>query len=248
MDNKTLWEIALRQSAVDMHCAVEDLLAGENRVVVSQPHPKARKYLHQPLQCQLVSYGANIVASVRADVYQAVADYLAGRVPSHAFETPNIHQLDRLLSPFGLQTCFMATYFLPDAEKVRALPCAYEMKILHAPDFAPLYLPEWGNALCADRRHLDVLGVGAYDGDRLIGLAACSADGEEMWQIGVDVLPAYRRRGVAAALTSRLTLEILERNKVPFYSAAWCNVASLRNAVRCGFRPAWVELAAGACR
>ena len=63
-----------------------------------------------------------------------------------------------------------------------------------------------------------------------------------MWQIGVDVLPEYRRKGIAAALTSRLALEILKRGKVPFYSAAWCNVASVRNAIKCGFRPAWVEL------
>ena len=63
-----------------------------------------------------------------------------------------------------------------------------------------------------------------------------------MWQIGVDVLPAYRRQGVAAALTSRLALEILERDKVPFYCSAWSNIPSVRNAVKSGFIPAWVEM------
>ena len=33
---------------------------------------------------------------------------------------------------------------------------------------------------------------------------------EKMYQIGVDVLPEYRRRGIAAALTSHLALEILK--------------------------------------
>ncbi|MBQ3591513.1 MAG: GNAT family N-acetyltransferase, partial [Clostridia bacterium] len=84
--------------------------------------------------------------------------------------------------------------------------------------------------------------VGAYDGARLIGLAACSADCETMWQIGIDVLPEYRRMGIASALTARLTHEILARNKVPFYCAAWSNIASVRNAINCGFRPAWVHL------
>ena len=86
--------------------------------------------------------------------------------------------------------------------------------------------------------------MGAYDGEKLIGLAGCSADGEEMYQIGVDVLPEYRRKGVASAMTSRLTLEILALDKVPFYCAAWCNLKSVRNAIKCGFRPAWVELTA----
>jgi predicted GNAT family acetyltransferase len=65
-----------------------------------------------------------------------------------------------------------------------------------------------------------------------------------MWQIGIDVLPEYRRRGIASATTSRLALEILLRGKVPFYCAAWCNVKSVRNAIRSGFRPAWVEMTA----
>jgi hypothetical protein len=29
---------------------------------------------------------------------------------------------------------------------------------------------------------------------------------------------------------------------VPFYCAAWSNIRSVRNAIRSGFRPAWVEL------
>ena len=107
-----------------------------------------------------------------------------------------------------------------------------------------MYTAEWSNALCEKRRHLDVLAVAAYDQSRLIGLAGCSADCETMWQIGVDVLPEYRRKGIASALTSCLALEILQRNKVPFYCAAWSNIRSVRNAIKCGFRPAWIEMTA----
>ena len=84
--------------------------------------------------------------------------------------------------------------------------------------------------------------MGAYDGERLVGLAACSADCDGMWQIGVDVLPGARRQGVAAALTSRLTGEIFARGKVPFYCCAWANIKSARTALKCGFRPAWAEV------
>ena len=87
-----------------------------------------------------------------------------------------------------------------------------------------------------------MLAVGAYDGGNLIGLAGCSADAEEMWQIGVDVLPQYRRKGIASALTSKLALEILERGKVPFYCTAWSNVRSVRNAIKSGLIPAWAEM------
>lgn len=127
---------------------------------------------------------------------------------------------------------------------MKELPCEYELRVLHQEDFASLYLPQWSNALCEDRKHLDVLGVGAYDDGELIGLAGCSADCEMMYQIGVDVLPEYRRKGIASALTSRLALEILALDKVPFYCTAWCNIKSVRNAIRSGFRPAWVVMTA----
>ena len=138
----------------------------------------------------------------------------------------------------------MAEYFLPDVRILQKLPCPYELRILHPADFAELYVPEWSNALCKHRKHLDILGVGAYDHGKLIGLAGCSADCDSMWQIGIDVLPDYRRQGIAAALTIRLAVEILERGKAPFYCAAWSNIRSVRNAISSGFRPAWVEMTA----
>ena len=58
------------------------------------------------------------------------------------------------------------------------------------------------------------------------------------------MLKEYRRQGVASALTSHLALEILKRDKVPFYCAAWSNIPSVRNAVRSGFLPSWVEMTA----
>ena len=67
---------------------------------------------------------------------------------------------------------------------------------------------------------------------------------KSLLRIGVDVLPEYRRKGIASALTSRLALEVLARGKVPFYCAAWCNIKSVRNAIRSGFRPAWVAMTA----
>ena len=120
--------------------------------------------------------------------------------------------------------------------------CLYDMKILTKEDFTSLYVPEWSNALCEKRKELDVLGIGAYDGKQLIGFAACSADCDTMWQIGVDVLPQYRRKGIASTLTSVLASEIIDRGKIPFYCCAWSNIKSARNAIKSGFRPAWAEM------
>ena len=244
MTNKKILEIAVRQSAFDLSASPEDFIKKENVVVISKENERARRYLTLPFACQLVSYGNNIVASTSPELKETTLEYINKFEHYHCFETPNLHFLMERLRPLGLDICFMAEYWLPDLEKLKPLPCTYTLKILEPKDFENLYLPEWSNALCEKRKHLDMLGVGAYDGEKLIGLAGCSADCDEMWQIGVDVLPDYRRQGVASALTSNLATQILKRGKVPFYCCAWSNIASARNAIKSGFLPAWVECTA----
>ncbi len=247
MDNQTIWEIAIQQSAYDCSCAPEDFLSAQNSVHESKASEKARKYLKLPHICNLVSYGTNIVATGRVDLLPEIARFLDGTPGiENCFETPGIYPLNRILEKAGARVCFMADYFLPDIDEIyqNSHSCAYELRILEPADFAQLYLPEWKNALCEDRKALDSLAVGAYDKGKLVGLAGCSADCDTMWQIGVDVLAAYRRQGIASALTNRLARETFERGRVPFYCAAWSNVKSVKNAIKSGFRPGWVEATA----
>lgn len=244
MINKELLAIAMQQSAIDENCEPEDFCKSENKVVISSVNEDARKYLDLPFYCNLVSYGNNIVASVDSEIADVVERYINRFPIEHCFETPNMYVLNDELYKRGMQICFMAEYFLPDMNEIKILKCDYEIKILNQNDFQNLYTAEWSNALCKKRKHLDILGVGAYDGDKLVGLAGCSADCDTMWQIGIDVLPDYRRKGIASALTSKLALEVIKRGKVPFYCVAWSNIKSVRNAMKSGFRPAWVEMTA----
>ena len=247
MTNQEILKIAMAQSAVDLSAKARDFEGNENVVVLSQASEGARRYLNLPFSCQLVSYGNNVVASVSPEFREITENYINKYHVEHLFETPLLHVLNDALMEKGQKICFMAEYFLPDVNVLRPLDCPYELRVLTQADFTDLYLPEWSNALCEKRKHLDVLGVGAYREGKLVGLAGASADCDTMWQIGIDVLPAYRRQGIASALTSRLAIEILKRDKVPFYCAAWCNVKSVRNAIKSGFRPAWVEMTAKSC-
>lgn len=242
MTNREMLQIAMNQSAEDIGCRADDFLLSDNVTVSFCLGTNARKYLKEPITCNFVSYGNNVVAAVTDEVAGVVAEYIGRYEFYHCFETPNMQWLNDRLIEKGHR--IMAEYYLPDVDKIPDLPCRYELRILEQTDFTELYLLEWSNALCKDRKHLDVLGIGAYDDGKLIGLAGCSADCEDMWQIGVDVLPDYSRQGIAAALTSRLARHILAREKVPFYCSAWSNIRSVRNAVKSGFIPAWVEMTA----
>ena len=176
MTNREMMEIAMRQSAEDMGCHVEDFKADKNVVVPINLGKKARKYLKEPITCNLVSYGNNIMAASIPETMDLVSAYVDKFEFYHCFETPNMHWLNERLAEKGHKICFMAEYYLPDISRIPTLSCAYVTRVLTQEAFADLYRPEWSNALCEDRKNLDVLGVGAYDGSTLVGLAACSAD------------------------------------------------------------------------
>lgn len=245
LTNQKVLETAMKQSAEDIGCKADDFRKDHAVMVPFHLGTNARKYLKEPISCSLVSYGNNVVAAAGEEVSDLVSAYIGRYEFYHCFETPNLHWLNERLAERGHKICFMAEYYLPeDVNRVLNRACDYEMRILGQTDFGDLYLPEWSNALCEDRKHLDVLGVGAYDGEKLVGLAGCSADCEDMWQIGVDVLPDYRQQGIASALTGTLAQEIIKQGKVPFYCSAWSNIRSVRTAIKSGFIPAWVEMTA----
>lgn len=244
LSQEEIWKIAIEQSAEDLGCKADDFLSKENVIVPYKLGVNARKYLKLPITCNFVSYGNNLVVGVTDEVFEIVKEYVNKFDFYHCFETPNLNWLNERINPIGHKVCFMAEYFLPDLQKIQNQNnyCKYELKIMNQSHFQSLYLPEWSNALCEKRKELDILGVGAYEGNKLVGLAACSSDGEKMWQIGIDVLPEYRNQGIASTITRTLALEILNRGKVPFYCSAWSNIRSVRNAIKSGFVPAWVEM------
>jgi len=240
--NKEMLEIAMQQSAMDIGCKREDFLSCNNVIVPLNIGENAKAYYEKPIGANFISYGNNLVVGTNEKLSSVINEYINKFDYYHCFENPNMYWLNEKIKPLGYTVCFMAEYYLPDLDKLKEFSCDYELRVLKQADFTNLYLTEWSNALCSKRKHLDVLGVGAYDKDKLVGFAACSKDADMMWQIGVDVLPDYRRKGIAKALTTKLTKKILEHDKVPFYSTAWSNIRSVRNAIKCGYVPTWVEM------
>ena len=87
----------------------------------------------------------------------------------------------------------------------------------------------------------DRIVVIAVDGDIIMGMAGCSEDAPHWQQIGIDVLPEYRSRGIGSYLVTLLKNKIIEMGDVPFYGTAAANIKSQNIALNSGFRSAWVE-------
>lgn len=66
--------------------------------------------------------------------------------------------------------------------------------------------------------------------------------GLDRLQVGIDVLPEYRGRGIGTNLVILLKNEILKRGKIPFYGTAESHFHSQNIAINAGFFSAWSEL------
>ena len=77
--------------------------------------------------------------------------------------------------------------------------------------------------------------------DEVVAIAGATAECEQLWEVGIDVIPEYRNAGLGNAMVSYLTLEILKKNIVPFYSASVINIGSQMVASRAGYVPCWID-------
>lgn len=247
MDNKDIWKVAMEQSAIDLNCSVGDFLNKGNTVVVSKLNEGRKKCYKKPMFCGLAYYGGGLVASVDERIKDFMESFFNRHSEYRCFDTPQLIVLNKEFEKYGKSVCFIAEFFLPDAEKQVLINNNIEVKILSQDIIPSLYKDDrfhmaLGYNCDGDKK--DVLAAVGYIDGEIAGVAGASDDSETMWQIGVDVLPKYRRLGVASTLTKILTDEIIKRGKVPYYCTAWSNIASKNNAIKCGYKTAWVEMTA----
>jgi predicted GNAT family acetyltransferase len=59
-----------------------------------------------------------------------------------------------------------------------------------------------------------------------MGMAGASEDSKTLYQIGINVLPKYRGKGIGTNLVALLKQELLKRGKVPFYGTSVSHIIS----------------------
>jgi RimJ/RimL family protein N-acetyltransferase len=163
------------------------------------------------------------------------------------FDMPQLNILNNEFNKYNKRVGIIAEYYLPDITKSREVNPDFDIKILIDDEVTSLYDDDrfhmaLGYNSESERR--DVIAVVGYKNGEVIGVAGASNDSDTMWQVGIDVIPDFRERGVAAVLTKIITNEILKLGIVPFYGTAWSNIASKNTAISSGYKSAWVELAA----
>jgi GNAT superfamily N-acetyltransferase len=192
-----------------------------------------------------VTMGAGVIVCCTADRLSWVKEHLGGLTRDAIFDADNFVRLQNYVSRDGQEIRIELKYICTrDTFRPRVPEQDIELRRFEKDRMQYLYQNNlFPNALgSADnpgRPHM--IAAAAVCGGELAGVAAATADCDAMWQIGVDTLPAYRRRGIAQATVGAVTDIILSKNILPYYSTRFYNVASRRTAVSLGYFPAWVE-------
>ncbi len=249
MDKQKAWAIGLAQLAVDYNTTPGALGAGGLIFTPPVLNPGRRAYWDKTPFFELATTGTAAVIMADERLWPQLRDWAKDAEQPHwLLEFPRMQRLAELLTPYGYRLTQTFHQYLPirDFAPVQA-PADLGLQWLEKEDIAAYYPNrDWPNALQAEENPArpDMLALLALDGDRPAAMAGASADAPEMWQIGIDVLPAYRSRGLGMLLVEGLAYEVERRGALPFYGTSLSNVHSQNIAWKCGFRPAWVMVSA----
>ena len=231
------------QLALELGCRPEDF-SSEGTVITCPVLPaQRRKFSDKPFFLQMATFGTGAVISADERLHPWLRAWAKGKRGFWLFEQHNYRLLERELRKYGRQMALTHHMFAPKPGLMEG-KTDLRVRWLEQEEIAPFYgREEFPNAICScfHPERPDVLAVLALDGDRIMGMAGCSADTPELWQIGVDVLPSYRGRGVGKALVTLLRDEAFRRGALPYYGTSLSNIASWRVALASGFLPTWVE-------
>jgi GNAT superfamily N-acetyltransferase len=197
--------------------------------------------------------GAGAVISASPSILPEVQALYEGAMRDDAFDPTRLAAVNDLLKGGGTRVYGPVPRLVCSADTVREAPAGRNVELTlerNPADLEPFEPDRWPNAF-SPREHPErplTAVVAATCRDQLVGVAATSADSEGLWQIGIDVDEAFRKKGIGAALTAALARHTLESGSIPFYGLAVANIPSLRTALAAGFVPAWVETFVGTPR
>lgn len=241
LDRDRIWEIAEIQLALDYGCRVEDLRKKGIMVRERELREGRRIYSHDGCLLKVLCLGRGAIIATGKEMFAWCVEDLAQEEPSWLFEYPVLRRVDEQLNSYGHEIADVHQYYLPMGDGRETSP-RFPVIWHEAESILSFEGDErFGEAFVFGAHYPNILAVAAMDGEVIMGMAGASADGASLWQIGIDVLPGYRGKGIGANLTALLSEEIMRRGAVPFYGTAQSHILSQRVAIQAGFLPAWAE-------
>lgn len=171
-----------------------------------------------------------VLVSTSENHYDLLKERLEGKNVYEIFEMPYVYG--------------QSIYYIPDLKRINKQnePDKYTFKLFDGNTESIGLTSGFENAITfEDGKCISEIAYVAYDGDKIIGVAGADKRADDIWEVGIEVLPEYRKEGLASILSQNLTLKILENGIVPIWCASATNIGSQAVASRSNYIPLWFE-------
>lgn len=172
-----------------------------------------------------------ILVSTSENLYDLVKEKLYNKNVYEIFEFPLVYG--------------QSIYYIPDLKRLTKQEelAEFEFKVYDG-NTSEIELSEgFENAITFDKNGKCISNIAylAYHNGEIVGVAGADKINEDIWEVGIEVLPEYRKEGLATILSQNLTIKILEKGIVPIWCASSTNIGSQAVASRSNYIPLWVE-------
>ena len=261
LDRKAL-EQARRQFCLDIGLPWEEYRENFGQKIF------IRKAAYRERTCQIDSAGARIYEGrndffhamiclgqlflvVDEQIYDWAVEKFADCAPEWFCEFENLRMIDHKLKEYGHRIKDTHVYMLPEAEDGRPQKLASRFVWYDREEILNFQENnQFTSAICFSKTQPDMLAVVApeqtgekpFDQSQMAGMAGVSADGEYLWQIGINVVRSSEGKGLAARLVRLMKEEVIRQGKTPFYGTSESHTISQTVGLKAGFVPAWTEV------
>ena len=238
---------AASQLACDYCCTAEDFLNENGRVTLARISDNRRRcFRSEPDFFKAATMGYGTVISAASEMLEFSSELISKCSGTELFDQKKIWAINSRLAEYNKVIAANNIYFLPGSPYRYVPRGGFNIRLYEEHEIASELYPVKGfnNALLYDDHspRRDKLAVCALNGKTIVGIAGASSDSPIMWQIGIDVIPEYRSRGIGSELVSALTQAVFMHGAVPYYGTWNGNIASQNTARSAGYYPVWAEM------
>ena len=189
---------------------------------------------------EIITFGKNAVIKADLSIYDWCVEHFSTIPARDILDGDNLYIIETKLREYGKKLAGEhIRYLYLDKNKTVQQPSGFEYKMFDRSNMDVLYKNKgFDNALNYKN---DVIAIGAYHENQLVALAGADDSLSNLWQIGIDTLSSYRKKGLAVYLVKALADEIERQGALPYYTTWSANIASSTVALKVGFYPVWVE-------
>ncbi len=251
MRNGSSRSFIYRTLAADYACDAALFSKEGTFVVEAREVPGRRTYPFRKRELAIITTGQGVVIRCCSEYRHWVDDNLAGLGRDTIFSYRAMHAISEFVKEQGQKVYgspAMGFVCEPENLVVPASPDGITTNIFGRDEMKRFsHLEEFKNAVSFryDKDRPNKIASLAKQGEVIAGMAGASFDAEGLLQVGVDVLPGFRKLGIGKLVVGILTKAILENGDVPYYTTWAANIPSQNLAISVGYRPVFLEMWAG---